>query len=207
MNVFLKTLNLDLTNLTKITFDFRLGQPFRPFEQLLAVLPPESAKFLPEPYRVLMTEPSSPLRDFYPTDIAIDRNGKKNDWEYILLINFIDQDKLLFVSRLIPSSALTPHENERNQFGTAWSYIYNVNNPLILCKTPFRATQLPDFQTHVSENVFSNPPGQKLGFKLLPNTRWGVRAPPGFPSLHHLKFKTSLLRAVNVFGPESRYLK
>lgn len=37
------------------------GEPLRSFEQLLGCLPPSSSYLLPEPYRWLMTSPSSPL--------------------------------------------------------------------------------------------------------------------------------------------------
>ena len=37
---------------------FELGQPFAPFEQLLAVLPAASSPLLPEPHRRLMLDPS-----------------------------------------------------------------------------------------------------------------------------------------------------
>ena len=36
-------------------------EPLKPFEQLLACLPPSSSYLLPEPYRWLMTSPDSPL--------------------------------------------------------------------------------------------------------------------------------------------------
>lgn len=34
----------------------------------MAVLPPDSAEALPMPYAQLMTDPDSPIKDFYPTD-------------------------------------------------------------------------------------------------------------------------------------------
>jgi 5'-3' exoribonuclease 1 len=42
-----------------------------------------------------MTEPSSPIIDFYPSDFVLDLNGKKQDWEAIVVIPFIDQTRLL----------------------------------------------------------------------------------------------------------------
>jgi 5'-3' exoribonuclease 1 len=43
----------------------------------------------------LMTEETSPIIDFYPTDFELDMNGKKQDWEAVVKIPFIDQDRLL----------------------------------------------------------------------------------------------------------------
>jgi 5'-3' exoribonuclease 1 len=38
---------------------------------------------------------NSPILDFYPTDFEQDLNGKKQDWEAIVKIPFIDADRLL----------------------------------------------------------------------------------------------------------------
>ena len=43
----------DMTGLSHIRVAFEPGQPFRPFQQLLAVLPAASAKLLPSAYQVL----------------------------------------------------------------------------------------------------------------------------------------------------------
>ena len=91
-----------------MTFD--LAQPFKPFEQLMGVLPSRSRKLLPEAFRVwfnsnlsdikdLMTEPSSTIIDFYPPDFELDLNGKKQDWEAIVKIPFIDEKRLLDAMR------------------------------------------------------------------------------------------------------------
>ena len=42
-----------------------------------------------------MTDPNSPIADFYPTDFSTDLNGKKNDWEAVVLVPFIKEDRLL----------------------------------------------------------------------------------------------------------------
>lgn len=49
---------------------FLSGKPFTPLLQLLAVLPPQSGKFLPVSYEERMTRKSSPLYPFYPKGIV-----------------------------------------------------------------------------------------------------------------------------------------
>jgi len=42
-----------------------------------------------------MTEETSPIYDFYPRQFELDMNGKKQDWEAVVKIPFIDQKRLL----------------------------------------------------------------------------------------------------------------
>lgn len=42
-----------------------------------------------------MVDVNSPILDFYPQEFEQDLNGKKQDWEAIVKIPFIDQDRLL----------------------------------------------------------------------------------------------------------------
>ena len=59
------------------------------------MLPPQSGQLVPRPYRDLMLLPSSPVFDAFPTDFRLDQNGKRNEWEAIALLPFIDEDRLL----------------------------------------------------------------------------------------------------------------
>ena len=42
-----------------------------------------------------MYDPNSPILDFYPLEFDLDLNGKKQDWEAIVKIPFIDETRLL----------------------------------------------------------------------------------------------------------------
>jgi 5'-3' exoribonuclease 1 len=43
----------------------------------------------------LMYEDASPIIDFYPIDFEQDMNGKKQEWEAVVKIPFIDEKRLL----------------------------------------------------------------------------------------------------------------
>ncbi len=59
----------DMTGLAQIRVAFEPGQPFRPFQQLLAVLPAASAKLLPSPYQV-RPQPCILLSPFQSSSIS-----------------------------------------------------------------------------------------------------------------------------------------
>ncbi|CAN0341078.1 unnamed protein product, partial [Hapterophycus canaliculatus] len=50
-------------------------RPFPNLLQLLSVLPPQSADFLPEPYKALMVEQTSPILEYYPTEFEVRESG------------------------------------------------------------------------------------------------------------------------------------
>ncbi|KAJ7016497.1 hypothetical protein C8F04DRAFT_918371, partial [Mycena alexandri] len=91
----------DFVDVKDMDITFTLGAPFKPFEQLMGVFPPESRKHIPEIFHQLMLDARSPLRgatgaaDFYPDEFMIDMNGKKMAWQGVALLSFIDQDILL----------------------------------------------------------------------------------------------------------------
>jgi 5'-3' exoribonuclease 1 len=86
-----------------------------------------------------MTDPKSPIIEFYPpvADIKagfgasqcffyvfdsyflqVDMNGKRNPWEGVTLLPFIQEEKMMDAIRLyVPDSTLNDEERRRNTFG------------------------------------------------------------------------------------------
>jgi 5'-3' exoribonuclease 2 len=85
----------DFVDIGDFEIKFERGEPFRPYEQLMSVLPVASNHTLPKVFRPLMSDPDSDIVDFYPEDFLIDMNGKKNAWQGIPLLPFIDEKRLL----------------------------------------------------------------------------------------------------------------
>ncbi|CAG8700860.1 15892_t:CDS:1 [Acaulospora morrowiae] len=45
---------------------FNADTPMRPFDQLICILPPNSSYLVPLPFRSLLTDPNSPLQEYFP---------------------------------------------------------------------------------------------------------------------------------------------
>ena len=102
--------------LAEVSFDDRMGSPLKPFEQLLACLPASQSKLLPPAYQPLMTAEDSPIREFYPESFTVDMNGKRWPWEAVVLLPFINSEKLRDSAASIDTADLTPEELARNEF-------------------------------------------------------------------------------------------
>lgn len=87
----------DLRNIERFSNDcksFELNTPFNPVEQLMAVLPSDSSHAVPQAARWLMCDEESPILDFYPKDVPVDPNGKAMPWLWVVLLPFIEEDRL-----------------------------------------------------------------------------------------------------------------
>ena len=66
--------------------------PSKPFQQLLSVLPPKSSKLLPKPFGKLLINEKSIIKKFCPDVLDIDLDGKRREWEGIVLLPFLDHN-------------------------------------------------------------------------------------------------------------------
>jgi 5'-3' exoribonuclease 2 len=123
----------DLKNIERFSKDcksFELATPFNPVEQLMAVLPSDSAHTIPKASRWIMCDQESPIIDLYPKEVPVDPNGKAMPWLWVVLLPFIEEDRLLSV--MSPTMAKwTKEELLCNARGLDDGYLYvHRANPL-----------------------------------------------------------------------------
>ncbi|KAM0254342.1 hypothetical protein ACHAQJ_006874 [Trichoderma viride] len=186
--------------------NFKKGQPFKPNEQLMGVLPDRSKKIVPTVYHDLMTNPNSPIVDFYPRDFELDMNGKKMEWEAVVKIPFIDETRLL--TAMAPQNELlSDDEKARNGFGVALKFTYS---PEVNFTYPSPLPGIfPEIQyCHCIENIFELPNIEGLEYisGLTNGALVNIKALAGFPTLHTLPYSAQLVEGygVNVFQQDSR---
>ena len=194
-----------------LTSEFDYGEPFKPFEQLMAVQPPSSSKLLPEPFRHFMEDPQSPLAEFFPEDIKVDFEGKRNDWEGVVLLPFLDADRLKAAVASVEPSQLTAGQIARNVPG---NLIYFNHAPSgagdVQSTLPKSFAGLFPAKSKMTMRM---PPGEFpdemkcFGGEdsVFPGTTLGLDSPSGFPTIRTLPVSGSLKTAgVKVFGNASK---
>ncbi|KAI5283578.1 5'-3' exoribonuclease 2, partial [Ascosphaera aggregata] len=112
----------DFVDIASMDVTFTKGKPFKPYEQLMGVLPASSNHAIPEAFHSLMTDPNSEIIDFYPEEFPIDMNGKQQAWQGVALLPFIDEKRLLeAMKKRYP--LLSDAERARNEMGQAFLFI------------------------------------------------------------------------------------
>ncbi|UKK02282.2 5'-3' exoribonuclease 2 [Theileria orientalis] len=74
---------------------FEKGKPITPYEQLMLVLPRQSAHFLPSVFSDLITEQESPLYQYYPIHFDVDMDNTNVPWGGITLLPSVPYSLML----------------------------------------------------------------------------------------------------------------
>lgn len=158
-----------------------------------------------------MTDPTSPIADFYPVDFEVDLEGKRADWEGIVLIPFIDEERLLAASNMVPDGLLSKEEKSRNTLGDIMVFSHREGSK----EVSYCVSTLPTHYTSVTQSnstavMQAPPPPLPTGVKgfvpqFVAGTKVGATGPPGFPTLRTLAVTGALsMSRVNVFGTPSK---
>jgi len=100
---------------------FAKTSPIFPLQQLFCILPPKSKNLLPSSLQKYMTEEDKEIGEWMKTDLELDSDFKKNDWEYILLTPSINQTKFLDIfNRHVKE--FNEYETKRNVRGKVFVY-------------------------------------------------------------------------------------
>ena len=94
--------------------DIPKARPFKPYEQLLMVLPAQSRELLPKSYQTLMVDPMSDIIEYYPKTYEIETTYKYYLWECQPILPYIISSQ---IKELTKSLRLTTEEKERNKMG------------------------------------------------------------------------------------------
>lgn len=169
---------------------FKQDDPFTPFQQLMAVLPERSKELIPPVFRPLMYEESSPILDFYPSEVKLDKNGKAAEWEAVVLISFVDQKKLIDVMEPLLVE-LSPEEKARNGFGKELIFTHNKDVDEVYKTSLTGIFKDLDHDSCLEEEFVIDVPVTIL-YGLLPGCNIKENLLAGFPSLYTLKFESHL---------------
>lgn len=183
---------------------FDIGKPFLPFEQLLAVLPAASKELLPQAFQGLMTNSNSELIEYYPKDFETDLNGKKNEWEAVVLIPFIEENSLLNAMNICYPN-LTEKEAVRNCHGPMFEYSF-VKEDQGEIPGVYGLPRL--HKNYAKVEHISREQVLEATKDLILSVRSNAMTDiyfPGFPTMKHLKYTADLRNnRVRVFDQPSR---
>ena len=163
-------------------FDKDKSEPFNPYQSLLFILPKESFYLLPECYKDI----PNILKEYFPDKIEIDYNGKIAEYESLLLLPVLEEDKMLEAE--IKCRKLSPEEENENKWGT--SYLFNKNktpNENIICNN-YEIYQKNTNNIKSTQNVI-----KKCDFS--------------FPTLKTIDYDYQLMRVKQYFGKTSYITK
>lgn len=88
------------------------GQPYKPLEQLMIVLPPQSNHLLPKAYGDMMEKDNSPVIEYYPKDFKLDTLYKRFFWQCEPILPKINEG---FLKKELSRIKLSEKDSHRNR--------------------------------------------------------------------------------------------
>ena len=102
-------------------FKFELGEPLKPYEQLLCVLPKQSVYLLPKCLHKIMLNLNSSVAHLYPLNFDIDLINKKKYWMGIPILPSLEIDTIKHVFKKYENK-LNYQEREMNKISNVLKF-------------------------------------------------------------------------------------
>ena len=113
--------NYNSNDLIKL-FENDKSEPFSPFQSLLFILPKTSFDLLPPCYKEFPNQ----APEYFPENVDIDYNGKHTPWEAVVLLPFLDEEKVLNLEK--KDRKLTKEEEIYDKWGKSFKFEKNELN-------------------------------------------------------------------------------
>lgn len=127
---------------------YHRGNPYPPFLQLLSILPPKSSSLLPKNMQTLL---NNQLKKYCPDVIDVDLSGKKQEYQGIVLLPFMDYKTTKTLYDEYIEKIVDNNEKKRNLIGKSYIFKYNPNinkifyssyGNIVNCKVEYRVIDL-----------------------------------------------------------------
>ena len=160
-------------NILKI-FENDKSQPFSPFQSLLFILPKSSFDLLPPCYKNFPEQ----APEYFPENVEIDYNGKHTPWEALVLLPFLDENKVLELEK--KDRNLSKEEEIYDKWGKSFKFEKNQLNDENIKFDSYEIYQIKDY------SMISNYEKKKIDCS--------------FPTLKTLSYDYSLDNVKTYFG-------
>ena len=163
-------------------FDKDKSEPFNPYQSLLFILPKQSFNLLPECYKDIPVV----LKEYFPDKIDIDYNGKTAEYESLLLLPVLDEEKMVEIEK--KCRKLTQEEENENKWGISFLFYKNESGNEKILFEPYEI-----YNKNINNKVKKEYEIKKCDFS--------------FPTLKTIDYDYELTRVKQYFGKTSYMTK
>ena len=165
-------------------FDKDKSEPFNPYQSLLFILPKQSFNLLPECYKEIPVI----LKEYFPDKIDIDYNGKTAEYESLLLLPVLDEEKMVEIEK--KCRKLTQEEENENKWGISFLFYKNKSGTNNILFEPY--------EIYIKNNNNNNAEKKEYGIK---------KCDFSFPTFKTIDYDYELTKVKQYFGKTSYMTK